>query len=213
MITIVLADDHNIVRQGLRALLEGEPDFLIIGEAGDGDETLQIVEELHPSVLVVDMVMPGKNGVEITQRLQQIAPGTAVVVLSMFGNEGYVHKAMRAGAKAYVLKQATASELVHAIREAVAGRRYLSQTLSEQAIDAYVKEKISGALDPHLALTVKEQAILQKIAQGKTNREIAAEMFVSPRTIEAHRSNIMRKLGLHTQRELFRYCIRTGILR
>lgn len=210
MITIALADDHNVMRQGLRSLLEAEPDFRVIGEAGDGREAIRLIGEFHPDVLVLDMVMPGMNGVEVIQQVRQFK--TSVVVLSMFGTEGYVHKAMRAGARAYVLKQATANELVHAIREVVEGRRYLSRALSERAIDAYVKETLDGSLDPFLALTSREREVLQKIADGGTSKQLALELSVSPRTIEFHRANIMRKLGLHSQQELLRYCLRTGIL-
>jgi two-component system response regulator NreC len=210
MITIVLADDHNVMRQGLRSLLEAEPDFQVIGEAGNGNEAIRLVENLHPDVLVLDMVMPDMNGVEVIQQLKHTM--TSVVILSMFGTEGYVHKAMRSGAKAYVLKQATANELVHAIREVVEGRRYLSRALSERAIDAYVKETLDGNLDPFLALTSREREVLQRIASGCTSKILAKELNVSPRTIEFHRANIMRKLELHSQQELLRYCLRTGIL-
>jgi len=210
MTTIILADDHVVMRQGLRSLLEAESDFQVIGEAGDGNEAIRLAEEIHPDVMVLDMVMPGLNGVEVLQKLKE--PRTAVIILSMFETEGYVHKAMRAGAKAYVLKQATANELVHAIREVVAGRRYLSRALSERAIDAYVKETMNGNLDPFLALTGREREVLQKIAGGGTSKQLGRELNVSSRTIEFHRANIMRKLGLHSQQELLRYCLRTGIL-
>ena len=212
MTTIVLADDHHVMRQGLRSLLEAEPDFQVIGEAGDGEEALHVVESLRPDILVLDMVMPGLNGIEVTQRLRQIAPKTAVVVLSMFGTEGYVHKAMRAGAKAYVLKQASADELVYAIREVVNGQRYLSRALSERAIDAYVQETLNTDLDPALALTAREREVLLRVADGGTSKQIAAELHISPRTVEFHRANIMRKLDFNNHQELLRYCLRTGIL-
>jgi two-component system, NarL family, response regulator NreC len=134
------------------------------------------------------------------------------VILSMYDAEGYVHKALRAGAKAYVLKQATANELVHAIREAIAGRRYLSSSLSEHAIDAYVKEKISGDLEPLLVLTNREREVLRMVAEGGTSKQIASKLSVSSRTVEFHRHNIMRKLEIHSHQELLRYCLRTGIL-
>ena len=210
MTSIVLADDHTVMRQGLRSLLEEQPDFQVVGEVGNGSEAVRLVEKLHPDVLVLDMVMPGMNGIEVIQQLKLPAP--FVIILSMFETEGYVHKAMRAGAKAYVLKQASANELVHAIREVVAGGRYLSRALSEHAIDAYVKETLNGNLDPFLALTSREREVLQKIAGGGTNKQLALELSVSPRTIEFHRGNVMRKLGLHNQQELLRYCLRTGIL-
>ena len=212
MTTIVLADDHHVMRQGLRSLLKAEPDFQVVGEAGDGEETVRIVESLHPDVLVLDMVMPGLHGVLITQRLRLTVPATAVVVLSMFGTEGYVHKAMRAGAKAYVLKQATADELAFAIREVVAGRRYLSRSLSERAIDAYVQETLSSDLDPFLALTSREREVMRMVAEGSTSKQIAMRLIISSRTVEFHRANIMRKLKLHNQQELLRYYFHTGPL-
>ena len=210
MITIILADDHNVMRQGLRSLLEAEPDFRVIGEADGGEEAVRQVENLHPNVLVLDMIMPDMSGVEVIQQLKHTT--TLVIILSMFGTEGYVHKAMRSGARAYVLKQATANELVHAIREVVEGRRYLSRALSERAIDAYITETLNGNLDPFLALTNREREVLQKIAGGGTSKQLAKELNVSPRTVEFHRANIMRKLELHSQQDLLRYCLRTGIL-
>ena len=212
MTTILLADDHTVMRRGLRSLLNAEPDFQVVGEAGHGEEPLRVVESLRPDVLVLDMVMPTMNGVEITRRLRQTKSATAIVVLSMFGTVGYVHKAMRAGAKGYVLKDATAEELAHAIREVVAGRRYLSRALSEQAIDAYVRETLYSDLDPLLTLTRREREVLQMIASGGTSRQIAAKLSISPRTVEFHRASLKHKLGLRNQQELLRYCLRSGIL-
>ena len=215
MITIVLADDHKVMRQGLRALLDAQTDCRVVAEAGDGGEALRLVERLRPDVLVTDVVMAGMNGVELTRQVKQCRPETAVVVLSMYGTEGYVHKAMRAGAKAYVLKDASAGELVTAIRQAVAGQRYLSRSLSEHAIDVYIEDMMP---QPHemqisLALTAREREILQRIARGDKNRIIAADLSISPRTVEFHRTNIMRKLGINSQQELFRYCARTGLIK
>jgi len=215
MITIVLADDHRVMRQGLRALLDEQADFRVVGEASDGKQALRLVESLRPDVLVADMVMPGINGVELTEQVKWSAPGTAIVILSMYGTEGYVHKAMRAGAKAYVLKDASGSELAEAIRKAVSGERYLSRKLSEHAIDTYIRDMMPEPhdLDTSLVLTGREHEILRKIARGDKNKEIAADLSISPRTVEFHRANIMRKLGLGSQQELFRYCVRAGILK
>jgi len=215
MITIVLADDHRVMRQGLRALLDEQADFRVVGEASDGKQALRLVESLRPDVLVADMVMPGINGVELTEQVKWSAPGTAIVILSMYGTEGYVHKAMRAGAKAYVLKDASGSELAEAIRKAVSGERYLSRKLSEHAIDTYIRDMMPEPhdLDTSLVLTGREHEILQRIARGDKNKEIAADLSISPRTVEFHRANIMRKLGLGSQQELFRYCVRAGILK
>jgi len=200
------------MRQGLRTLLEEQPDFQVIGEAGNGVEALQLVQSLKPDVLVLDMVMPGMNGIEITKQVPEYSKACSVVILSMYGTEGYVHEAVRAGAKAYVLKKSTAGELVQAVREVVAGRRYLSQSLSERAISSYVKQTEPGALDPYQALTGRERQVLQMVVRGNTSAEIGAALSVSPRTAEFHRANIMRKLALHSQSELIHYCLRFGLL-
>jgi two-component system response regulator NreC len=212
LITIVLADDHHVMRQGLHSLLDAENDFQVVGEAGDGDEAIRLVEAQRPNVLVVDMVMPGTNGLGVIQRLRQTTPKTEIIVLSMFGTEGYVNRAMRAGAKAYVLKQATGNELVSAIRAVAAGRRYLSQTISDQAIDAYIKERASGDLDPLVILTSREQEVLRMIAGGNNGRQVASKLKVSIRTVEFHRANIMHKLDIHSQRDLILYCIRANMM-
>lgn len=212
MTTIALADDHQVVRNGLRVLLEAEPDFSVVGEAGDGLEAVRLVERLQPDVLVLDLMMPGLNGLEVARQVSQRSPQTRVVILSMYDNEAYVLEALRAGAAAYVPKESTSAELVRAIREAVAGRRYLSPPLSERAIEIYIQKAESAALDPYETLTAREREVLHLVAEGHTNAEIAARLFVSPRTIETHRANLMRKLGLHTQTDLIRYALRRGIL-
>jgi len=212
MTTIALADDHQVVRNGLRVLLEAEPDFSVVGEAGDGLEAVRLVERLQPDALVLDLMMPGLNGLEVARQVSQRSPQTRVVILSMYDNEAYVLEALRAGAAAYVPKESTSAELVRAIREAVAGRRYLSPPLSERAIEIYIQRAESAALDPYETLTAREREVLHLVAEGHTNAEIAARLFVSPRTVETHRANLMRKLGLHTQTDLIRYALRRGIL-
>ncbi len=212
MTTIVLADDHHVVRQGLRSLLEAEPDFSVVGEAGDGLEATQLVERLQPDVLVLDLMMPSLNGLEVTRQVSQRSPQTHVVILSMHPNEAYVLEALRAGAAAYVLKESTSAELVRAVREAVAGRRYLSPPLSERAIEAYMQKAESAALDPYETLTAREREVLHLVAEGHTNAEIADRLFISRRTVETHRANMMRKLGLRTQTDLISYVLRRGIL-
>jgi DNA-binding NarL/FixJ family response regulator len=212
MTTIVLADDHHIVRQGLRSLLEAEPGFSVVGETGDGVEAAQLVERLQPGVLVLDLMMPGLNGLEVTRQVSQRSPQTRVVILSMHANEAHVLEALRAGAVAYVLKESTSAELVRAVREAVAGRRYLSPPLSERAIEAYMQKAESVALDPYETLTAREREVLYLVAEGHTNAEIADRLFISRRTVETHRANLMRKLGLRTQTDLISYALRRGIL-
>jgi DNA-binding NarL/FixJ family response regulator len=210
--TIVLADDHQVVRHGLRVLLESEPNFRIVGEASDGLEAIELVERQQPDVLVLDLMMPGLNGLEVARQSSHRSPRTNVVILSMYNNEAYVLEALRAGAKAYVLKASTSDELVRAIREVVAGRRYLSPPLSERAIQAYSQKAESAAVDAYETLTTREREILQLAAEGCTNAEIASRLSISPRTAETHRANLMRKLGLHTHTDLIRYALRRGIL-
>jgi DNA-binding NarL/FixJ family response regulator len=212
MTTILLADDHHLVRQGLRTLLEAEPDFHIVGEAGDGLEAIRLVEQHRPEVLVLDLIMPGLNGLEVARRVRRRSPQTRIVVLSMYYNEAYVLEALEAGATAYVLKQLPVDELVHAIGEATAGRRYLSPPLSELAIAAYTAKLRSGTADLYATLTPREREVLQLVAEGYSNAEIAARLVLSPRTVERHRSNVMDKLGLHSRADLVRYAVQRGIL-
>jgi DNA-binding NarL/FixJ family response regulator len=212
MTTIVLADDHHIVRQGLRALLEAEPGFSIIGEAADGLGAVEIVERAQPDVLVVDLVMPGLSGLEVIRQVRQRSPRTRVVVLSMHADESYVLEALRNGATAYVLKRCTATELVRAVREAADGRRYLSPPLSDRAIEAYLRRTEASELDPYETLTAREREVLHLAAEGRSNPEISSRLYISPRTVEAHRAHLMRKLGLKNQAELIRYAIRRGIV-
>jgi len=210
MTTIVLADDHHIVRKGMRALLEAEPDFCLIGEASDGLETVQLVERLRPDVLVLDLMMPGLNGLEVTRQVCKRSPQTHVVILSMHAGDDYVLEALRNGATGYVLKDASVTELVQAVRDVAAGRRYLSPLLAERAIDAYVRQTKESALDRYETLTDREREVLHLAAEGLTNAGVATRLSISPRTAETHRANIMRKLGLRTQTDLVRYALRRG---
>ena len=211
-VSILLADDHPVVRQGLRALLEGESDFRIIGEVGDGLEASQLAERLQPDVLVLDLMMPGLNGLEVARQVSQRSPRTRIVILSMHSNEAYVLEALRNGATGYVLKDSSAADLVRAVREVTAGRRYLSPPLSERAIEAYTQKAKVAALDLCDTLTTREREVLHLAAEGHTNREIADRLHISPRTVEVHRANMMHKLGLRTQTDLIRYALRRGIL-
>jgi DNA-binding NarL/FixJ family response regulator len=210
--TIVLADDHRIVRQGLRALLASEADLEVIGEADDGREALELVRRLSPDVLVLDLMMPGLNGLEVARQLPRQSPGVRVVVLSMYDDEGFVLEALANGVSGYVLKDSNSSDLVHAVREVAAGRRYLSPPLSDRAIEAYQQRAKVGTMDKHETLTTREREVLQLSAEGHTNSEIAARLGISTRTAETHRSRVMHKLGLHTQSDLIRYAIRRGII-
>lgn len=212
MIKIVLADDHNIVRKGIRALLTVQPDFEVIGETGDGLEAVSLVEKLDPDILVLDLMMGGINGLEVTRQLQKKAVRTGIVVLSMYSDESYVREALRSGARAYLLKDNTDDELVYAIREAARGRRYLSSPLSERAIDYYIQKMSTEKEDPYNQLTIREREILHMAAQGLNNSEIGGRLFISPRTVETHRANLMRKLGIRSQVELIQYAVAHGII-
>lgn len=213
-ITIVLADDHPIVRQGLRTLLEGQPEYLVVGEADDGLKALDLVEELKPDVLIVDVMMPGLNGLEVTKRVRQRVPQTQVIVLSMHSNEPYVLEALRSGATAYVLKATSTASLLDAVKAAVNGQRYLSPPLTERAIEAYIQKAAtpSEEVDGYKILTTREREVFQLAAEGLSNPEIANRLSISPRTAETHRANIMRKLQLRTENELVRYAMQRGII-
>jgi DNA-binding NarL/FixJ family response regulator len=211
-ITIVLADDHQVVRQGLRALLEAENDFRIVGEAGDGVEAVRLVENLKPKVLVADLMMPGLKGLEVLHQVGRRVLETRVVILSMYANEAYVLEALRNGAAAYVLKESSAADLVKAVRESVAGRRFLSAPLSERAIEAYAQKAAAKTHDPYDTLSPREREVLHLAAESHTNTEIATRLYISPRTVESHRANVMHKLGLHSHTDLIRFALQRGIL-
>jgi DNA-binding NarL/FixJ family response regulator len=212
MTSIVLADDHHVVRQGLRALLEAESDFKVIGEAGDGLEALQMVEQLKPNVLVLDLMMPGLNGLEVTRQIIKHSSHTRVVILSMYANEAYVLEALGNGASAYVVKDSSSADLVLAVREVALGRRYLSPPLSDRAIEVYQEKAKAATLDKYETLTSREREVLQLTAEGHTSAEIADRLGISSRTAETHRSNLMHKLDMHTPADLIRYALRRGII-
>ncbi|TMQ00900.1 MAG: response regulator transcription factor [Verrucomicrobia bacterium] len=203
--TIVLADDHHIVRGGLRALLSAENDLRVVGEAGDGLDTLRVVERLKPDVLVLDLMMPGLNGLEVIRQIKKRSPKTRTVVLSMHKNEAYVWKALNNGAAGYVLKESAPADLVKAVREALVNRSYLSPPLSETNIMAYLQKIDGGPFDLYETLTARERQILQLSAEGQSSGAIGERLSISSRTVEAHRANLMRKLGLHKMTELVRY--------
>ncbi len=211
MIRLVLADDHNIFRQALKRLLEDEPDLRVVGEASDGVSAARVTEALKPDVLVIDVIMGDMNGIDVVRQMAKVCPSTRAVVLSMHQDESYVLKALRAGAKAYVLKECVDSELTNAIREAAAGRRYLSPPLSDLALEVYVRHGEATSLEPLRELTLREREIFEMIAKGLTNSDIATRLCVSRRTVESHRTRIARKLGLRTRAEMVRFALEQGI--
>lgn len=210
MTTLVLADDHPFVRQGLRAVLQAEKDFHLLGEAENGLDAVRLVERLRPQLLIVDLMMPGLNGLQVTREVSKT--GTQVVVLSMQADEPYVLEALRNGAKAYVMKDAPPQELIFALREAAAGRRYLSSPLTERAVELFRKASLEVPMDAYETLSDREREVLQLTAEGLSSTQIAERLFISARTVETHRINLMRKLGLHNQTEMIRYAVRRGIV-
>jgi two-component system, NarL family, response regulator NreC len=209
--TIVLADDHSIVRQAMRSLLQGLG-FEVIGEAADGGEAIRVVIELKPDILMVDLMMGSMNGLEVTRRVAMGSPKTGVIVLSMYKDESYVIEALRAGAKAYVVKESSTEDLLRAIQETLAGKDYLGSSISERAIQAYAERAVSQFEEPYDTLSIREKEVLPMVAQGMTSRDIGKLLFVSSRTVETHRANIMHKLGLKSRSDMVRFAQRRGIL-
>ena len=212
MTTVLLVDDHHVVRRGIRALLENEAGILVVGEAGTGVEAARLTQQLKPDVLIIDLMLADMSGLEVIRQLRKRAPATSAVVLSMYGNDCYVVEALQAGAKAYVLKDSPPEELMRAVREAALGRRYLAPPLSDRAIEVYLLRSEDSQLDPYDMLTSREREVLHLAAQGMTSSETANRLCISPRTVEVHRARVMQKLGLHNRTELIHFAIRRGII-
>lgn len=209
-VKVVLIDDHPIVRQGLRNLLQTEPSFQVIAEADDGITGLELLKRVRPDVLIVDLMMPGLNGLDLIKQVLKHLPRLRIVVLSMQSADSYVVEALNSGAAGYVLKETGPSEIIHAVKAVVAGDRYLSPKLAQRVLDSSTgRKKIA---DPYDSLTPREREILHLIIEGKTSAQIAAKLVLSPRTVELHRSRIMKKLDLHNQTDIFRYALERGIL-
>jgi two-component system, NarL family, response regulator NreC len=212
MIKIILADDHHIVRKGLKALLSYEADFQIIGEAADGREAIELVKRLEPDVLVLDLMMPVLNGLETTVELSASGLKTAIIILSMHSNEAYIFEALRSGAKAYILKDNTSDELITAIREVYAGHSYLGTSLPEPTKLALKKKMESAGASPLEILTRREQEILQLAIRGVSNSGIADRLGISQRTVETHCTSLMHKLGVSNRTQLVHLALQRGII-
>jgi DNA-binding NarL/FixJ family response regulator len=211
MTTTIIADDHDIVRRGLRGILESTGLCKIVGEAADGLAAAQLAEKHRPGLMILDLNMPRLHGLEVLRQVKTSSPQTKIIVLSMHNDEAYVIDALRAGAMAYILKGSESQEIAQALTDVLAGRRFLSAPLSEWAINALVTKPAVDA-DPLSTLSQRERMVLQLAAEGNSNPEIAEKLFISPRTAETHRTNLMRKLALQTQTDLVRFAIRKGLI-
>ena len=213
MIRILLADDHTVMRRGLRFLLESQPDFTVVAEAADGREALQQAEATHPDVAVLDVAMPNLSGIEAAQRIAAQMPNIAIVILSMHSDEGYVLRALKAGARGYLLKDAAEGDLIEAIKAVSQGKTFFSSEISKMLVEDYIREiRTRGVEDSYELLTSREREILQLLVEGNSNKEIASRLNVSPHTVETHRRNLQDKLNLHSFAELILYAVRKRII-
>jgi DNA-binding NarL/FixJ family response regulator len=210
-ITILLADDHKLVRQGLRTMLEARPDLKIVGEASDGAEALEMVARLQPDVILLDVMMPNLNGIEAARQMRQRGLKTRIVFLSMYANASYAVRALHSGALGYVIKDADFSEILQAVYHAAEGKRYLSAEIADEVLELLLSNSAdkAGSLE---ILSPREREILQLIAEGNTNAAIARKLTLSVRTVEAHRARIMAKLRLNSHAELVRFAIQQGLI-
>ena len=210
---VLLADDHGIVRRGLRSLLESEPDVTVVGEAADGLEALRLCEELHPDLLIVDIGMPKLNGIDVAARAQKLERPPRTVILSMHADESYIIRALAAGARAYLLKDATDEDLLSAIRSVVADKPFFSPAVTKVLVEDYLRQlQARGLTDSYHLLTDREKQVLQLLAEGRSNKEVAALLELSQSTVETHRGNLMQKLNLHNTAEIVLYAVRKGII-
>jgi DNA-binding NarL/FixJ family response regulator len=208
MIKILLADDHALVRHGFRMILAAQPDMEIAGEAGNGREAVELAQKLKPDVVVMDVAMPELNGIEATRRIIELAPRARVLALSMHKDAVYVREILRAGARGYLLKDSADADLIAAVRAVAKGEGYLSPGVSDAVLSDYRRH----VTDPLDLLTSREREVLQLIAEGKTNKEIATSLSLSVYTVEAHRGRLMEKLNLHSTGELVRFAVRSGLI-
>lgn len=212
MLSLIIADDHAVVRAGVRLLLEREPDFHVLEDVATGEEAVDRTLALVPDVLVLDLSLPKISGLEVARLVAAAGIATRTLVLSIHASDAYVWEAFNSGVAGYVLKEATAGELTVAVRTVAAGRPYLSEPLTFERLRAYATRSTASA-DPYDTLSARERQVLELVAEGRTNAEVAALLAVSVRTVEAHRANLMAKLGVHGPQELLRYAIRRGITR
>lgn len=208
-ITIFLTDDHAVVREGLRLLLETQPDFEVIGEAGNGREAVRQMAQYCPDIAILDIAMPELNGIETTRQLAEVCPKTQVIILSMHVTSGHIFQALQAGARGYVLKSSVGAEVVKAVRAIKAGQRYLSPKISEQVIEAYLSQ---GEENPLARLSSREREILQLVVEGKSSAEIAKILSLAPSSVDTYRSRLMQKLDIYDLPSLVKFAIQHGLI-
>jgi two-component system, NarL family, response regulator NreC len=212
-VRVLLADDHGIVRRGLRTLLETESGLSVVAEASDGMEALRLAEEHEPDTLIVDVGMPKMNGIEVAARTQKLPRPPAVIILSMHSDESYITRALAAGARAYLLKDATDEDLLPAVRAVAAGKPYFSPAVTAVLVEDYMRQlRARGLTDTYLLLTDREKEVLQLLAEGRSNKEVATLLDLGLSTVETHRANLMQKLNLHNTAEIVLYAVRKGII-
>ena len=210
-IRVLLVDDHTVVRQGLRRVLENDPEIEIVGELGDGRAAIEAVCRLEPMVAIVDIGLPNLNGIEVTRQLAKLAPDTKVLILSMHADDGYVRQSLKAGAKGYLLKDADDQDLIKAVQALSAGGSCFSPAVSKIILQGYLQEQRT-ATDELSALSDREREVLQLIAEGKSNKEVAQALTVAVSTVESHRKRLMEKLHLHNTAEMVRFAVRKGVI-
>ncbi len=213
-ITVLLAEDHAIVREGLRSLLELEPEFEVVGEAATGRQAVEMVRKLRPTVVVMDIAMPLLNGFEATRQILVVAPDTKVLVLSAHSDDEYVAHMAAVGASGYLVKQNSGHVLVQAVKQIIAGHPYFSPTIAKRLGDAVRRSREGGAVrgNPRQLLTAREAEVLQLVAEGAANKQVAAELGISTKTVEKHRQQLMDKLNIHDTAGLTRHAIATGVI-
>jgi len=213
MIRIIVADDHAVMRRGLRLILEQQADFQVLGEANDGREAMSMAESLKPDVAVLDITMPNLNGIEAARQISAKHPGVAIVILSMHADEGYVLRALKAGARGYLLKESPEADFIQAVRAVSEGKAFFSPAVSRMLVEDYVRQLQDKDIeDSYELLTPREREILQLIAEGKSNKDVANLLNLSLYTVETHRGNMLEKLNLHSVPELILYAVRKGVI-
>lgn len=209
---VLIADDHKIIRDGLKRVINAEPDMEVVGEADDGQEAWQKAKELQPDVVIMDVSMPKMDGIKATEKLKRECPQVKVIALTAYDNNGYINRLFQAGASGFMLKLAAAEELINAIRIVAAGDSYLDKTLTSKILEGYIRQKTSNASAKRDTLTEREEEVLRLVAQGFINKEIATKLNLSVKTVESHKSNFMQKLGLQSRAEIVRYALEQGWL-